>query len=199
MSLDKPWEKPFERLLQEFSLQYKGKISKSESNGKRPLWGYDSSFFFYPLFYGEWKDQTFTIEISEFSASMFGDFEAVDNVEYLRIFVIRRSSYNIMIVHEDWHHRFAKKLHLDREFQTGSKEFDYKYYLRTQSDKDKCLVANLRLQDMVRSLEPFSAIQILKPGILWSQMLTDEKQLEFWVVDNYLKKTLELTKLIPAI
>ncbi len=198
MSLEKPWGKAFEELLEKFLQHYRGEISGSDSKGESPAWGYDTSFFFYPLFFGEWKGYTFTIEISEFPASGFSVLEAIDNIEYLRIFVTKPTSYSILIVHEDWHYRLGKKLHWDHEFQTGNKEFDSKYYLKIKSDKDRYLLTDSRLQYQIRNLEPFSALQVLASGIRWSQMITDEKQLDFMVVDNYLKKVFELTKLIPV-
>lgn len=198
MSLEKPWEKPFEKLLQEFLRQYKGKISESGSKAELPSWGYDTSFFFYPSFYGEWKGQTFTIEISEFPAPGFSDFEAIDNIEYLRIFVVIPTPYSIVFTHKDWLCRLGKRLHLDREFQTGNGEFDRKYYVNLKSDEDKQLLMNSRFQEKVYGLEPFSVVQVLKSGVRWSQMITHEKQLQFLVVDDYFKKIFELSKIIST-
>jgi hypothetical protein len=199
MSLEKPWEKPFEGLLQEISQHYRGEIYKADS--RKPISSYDgvdSSYFLYPVFHGELPGQKFLIEISEFPASDISDLEAIDNVEYLRIFVIKPTLYRITVAHEDWLRRLEKKFHLDREFQTGNEEFDRRYYLRPQSEKDKQLLRDSQFQEMVRGIEPFSVLQVSKSGVRWSQMITDEKQLDFLVVDNYLKKTLELTTMISS-
>jgi len=198
MSLEKPWQKPFEKLLQEFLQQCRGEISRPGSKGELPSWGDDLSFFFYPTFHGELQGQTFTIEISEFPASGFSDFEAADNVEYLRIFITKPTEYSVQVIHESWFHRLEKKFHLDREFQTGNSEFDRRYYLRSQADKDRQLLQDPRFQEMIMSLESFSVLQVLDSGVRWSQMISDEKQLEFLVVDDYLKRMLKLAATISA-
>jgi hypothetical protein len=198
MSLEKPWEKPFEGLLQEISQHYRGEISGSDSKKPISSYGVDSSYFLYPVFYGELQGQKFMIEISEFPASDFSDLEAIDNVEYLRIFVIKPTLYRITVTHEDWLRLLEKKFHLDREFQTGNKEFDRRYYLGPQSEKDKQLLRDLRFQEMVRGIEPFSVLQVSESGVRWSQMITGEEQLDLSLVDNYLKKALELTTMISS-
>ncbi len=198
MSLEKPWERPFEKLLGEFSQQYEGEISRPKSEGACPSWGTDPSFLFYPTFSSELKGQKFIIEISEFPASDISYFEASDNVEYLRIFIVKPTQYSIVVTHEDWLHWLEKKIHLDREFQTNNDEFDRRYYVSPKSDEDKQLLMDLKFQQMVRSLEPFSLLQVSKSGVRRSQMITDEEQLDFSAVDGCLKKTLELAKLIST-
>jgi len=192
MGLETPWEKPFEELLQEMSQNYKGEISRSESRDIR-----DGTFYFvYPTFHGELQGHKLVIEISEFPGSDISYLEAADNVEYLRIFISVPTKYSIVITHESWFDRLKKKFHLDQEFQTGEEDFDRKYYLRLESDKDKKLLKDSKFEETVKSLEPFSVLQVFKSGVRWSQVLTDKKQLTFNTVDSYLQTTLKLAKMI---
>lgn len=196
MSWEKPWQEPFASLLNQLSANFKGDISSQKSRPEaRPI-DTEISFFLYPSFRGELHEQKFIIEISEFPEFAFSVFEAEDNVEYLRIFAIQPSQYSLVITHENWLHQFKKKLHLESEFQSGSEEFDRRYYLRPESDQDQRFLKKAKFQNVVKALEPFSVLEILKSGILWSQHIADEKQLVYSKVARYLRKILELVEII---
>lgn len=195
---EKPWKRPFENLLSQLSANVKGEISSPKSRPETRPGAADTSYFVYPSFRGELQEQKFSIEISEFPAFTPNFFEAADNLEYLRIFVIQPSQYSLVVTHESWLHQFKKKFLKDREFQSGNKEFDKRYYLRPESEPDRHLLKEAKFQESVKALEPFSVLEILKSGIFWSQQITDEKQLVYSKVEGYLKKTLELAKTIAS-
>jgi hypothetical protein len=198
VSWEKPWQKPFESLLSQFSANFKGEITRPKPRPETRPGAADTDYFVYPIFKGELSERKFIIEVSEFPRFIASVFEAADNVEYLRIFVIQPSQYALSVIHENWLRRFKKKLRIDREFQTGRNDFDEKYYLRPEAVQDKQLLKEPRFQELVKSLEPFSVFEIQKSGILWSQQITDENQLAYYKVEGYLKKTLELAELIAS-
>lgn len=198
MNWEKPWSEPFEDFLRQLSANFKGEISSPKSRPETRPGAADTSYFVYPSFKGQLQEQKFTIEISEFPVFTPNFFEGADNLEYLRIFVIQPSQYSLVITHESWLHQFKRKFLKDREFQSGNKEFDKRYYLRPESELDKRLLKETRFQESIKALDPFSVLEILKSGILWSQQITDEKQLVYSKVEGYLKKTLELAKTIAS-
>lgn len=100
------------------------------------------------------------IEISEFPALTPNFFEAADNLEYLRIFVIMPSQYNLTVTHVRWLENFKKKFFKSHEFQTGNREFDKRYHLRPESEQDKQLLKDSKFHESVITLEPFSVIEI---------------------------------------
>ncbi len=198
MSWEKPWQKPFESLLSQFSANFKGEIIRPKPRPETRPGAADTSYFVYPDFKGKLQQQKFAIEISEFPRIASNLYEAADNMEYLRIFVIQPSRYALSIIHENWLHRFKKKLRLDREFQSGVNDFDEKYYLRPEADQDKQLLKEPKFQERVKNLEPFSVFEIQKSGILWSQQVTGEKRLDYYRVESYLRKILEIARIIAS-
>jgi len=199
MSLEKPWEKRFDTLVDELARNYDGKLKRPESTRDLPTLAVDPSYFNYPIFYGEYKNMQFIVENNELPGAKYSIYDLGDNVEFLRITLLRQSPVNIEITHEHWLHRLQKKIKIKREFQTGNEAFDKDYFLHADSERDKQLLADSEFQQIVRQLEPLSVLRIYKVGVRLSQMITDAKHLDYLTVDRCIRNLYKIADLLSSI
>ena len=189
MSLEKPWDKPYDDLLRLVIQKWPGTIRHSGRKTAKDM-------YLYPTFAGTKNGLPFEIEISEFPDRKLDLYEAEDNVEYLRIFVSVKNRHAIKITHENFAQKTSKFFKLSKEFQTGSKVFDKKYWLELNSKQDEDLLCNRIFQDKIYQLEPLSLIEISKTGILWSLELTKKSQLSIASLEKRLNASLAIAAII---
>ncbi len=185
MSLEKPWEKPFELLLSEMEAAWGGTVKRSK----------ESDFWVYPTYKTEIEAHPTYIEVSEFPVAGISVGEAADNVEYLRIYVQTKTDHELFIRQENFLDDVKKKFGLLVEHQTGSEVFDDKYVLFVRGDVDKDLLKQPDTQESIQELAP-SAMRIFEHGIQWSQQLQREEQLEFGTIAKCAERLVDLAKTV---
>jgi hypothetical protein len=189
MSLEKPWEEPYDELLGKIAMKWEGKIYKPSPKSTKNM-------FIYPTFVGTKNGMKFEIDVSEFPDRKMNMLEAEDNVEYLRISIIVPNQYAVRITHEDFAFKVRKALRLTKEFQTGSMAFDKKYWLKLNSTADEKLLTNRIFQDKVFQLEPLALLEITRQGILWSQEITRKSQLSITSLEKHLNNVFAIAAII---
>ena len=187
MSIDKPWKKEFEILLKHMLNTWGGKTT---GPGEKSL----ERMFVYPTYHTTIDDMKCVIDISESATIAWSG--AADNIEYLRINLIKPHEMNIQITRETFIERAKKFFHMDSEYQTGNKNFDQRFYIRLKSDKDKTFVSRLDVQELIKRLDPFTIIEFSDIGVRWAQQINSKKQLEFVKVENYVRSVIELAKIV---
>lgn len=194
MTVEKPWQKHFVALLETMKNHWCGTVSSLDKTSIEEV-------FVYPEFDCELQGHKLNVTVSEFSKLIktTGAWGAgIDNVEYLRITLRVPHTYDITITHEDFHKRIGKLLRLEREFQTGNKEFDKRFFVRLKSDKDKELLLNDKIQELTQKLEPFTIMQIEEKKIHWSQTIERKEQLTFDKIEPIILRLVELANLVAA-
>ena len=186
MSLEKPWEKEFDILLDAMQSQWGGTVKKSEN----------TDFWMYPTFRTEVDSYPTHIEVSEFPVSGLSAVEAADNVEYLRIYLRTSSDYEFFVRQEDSLDWLKKKLGFLVEHQTGANDFDDRYVLFVRGDNDRDFLGQAEGQAAIDGLAPFTAMRVWEHGIQWSQWLRDESQLEFLSVNVVMGNLIQLAKTV---
>lgn len=143
--------------------------------------------FVYPIFQSEYSGWKFTVEISEFPLipQKPGVGGSADNVEYLRIQLRTPSKYRRRITHEGIADRIEKFVHLQHEFQTCDKTFDRRFLIKLESPDDQQLLTDATFRELISQLEPFAVVEISENVLLWSQMITNKKQLKFESISPY--------------
>jgi hypothetical protein len=82
MSIEKPNEKKFDKLLMDLSNFYDGEILNLESTKS------SSNIWSYPTFLGKFKDTEFSITLNEAaSVDSATPMDGYDNIDYLRIVI----------------------------------------------------------------------------------------------------------------
>ena len=188
----RPWDKPFKKLLDRLVEYYGGKISEPDKN--KIYKG-----FTYPYFLGEINDIKAMIHISEFASSKgIGGMEGIDAIQYFRIrfYFKQQKDFYIRIRHESFGDKFGKKIHWTYEFQTKHKSFDEKYFLELRSERDKRLIADSNMHDMISLLEPFMVLEIKDTNFHISQEIKNEEQLEFNRFNDYIQRAHKIVKYI---
>lgn len=189
MTAEKPWKDPFDKLLQQMVSHWHGRVSGLDEKSLGEM-------CVYPAFMGELKGYKFTVEMSEFPrvSKRPSRIEGMDNVEYLRIHVTVLNEHNIQVTHESLADRVGKFFHLEHEFQTGNKDFDHRFFIRLRSPQDKKFIADSKIQELIIELEPFIVLEVTPSGILWSQMIEDQKQLAYADVERFVHSILKLAE-----
>jgi hypothetical protein len=197
MSIEKPWEKEFDDLLQKFRAYWGGEVKAPDDLiGRNSYKGLGFGFFTYPGYKKEHKDYTLLIDISESPIGDISVFEGGDNVEYLRLYLLKPTDYNMLIRKEGFFDKVHKLLGLAFEFKTGNPEFDKKYFIRAKTDHGKSLLKRQDFQDMIKNVEPFAGVRINASGLHWSQEIRNKSQLEFDYVKKYIDWLANLLKII---
>ncbi len=194
MTIEKPWQKFVVALLETMKIHWGGTVSSLDKTSIEEI-------FVYPEFDCELQGYEVNVTVSEFpklvkTADAWG--AGIDNVEYLRITLRLPHIYDMEITHEDFYKRIGKFLRLEREFQTGNKEFDKKFFVRLKSDRDKELILNHRIQELAQKVEPFTILQIEEKKIHWSQTVEKKEQLTFVKIEPIVLHLVELANVIAA-
>jgi hypothetical protein len=202
MSLYKPWEKDYNRLLQKIVAQWGGTVDDAELKSRQNKESYETrtlgASFIYPIYTGTMKNIQFMIEISLFPGSVRTQSRivAIDAIRYLRIYFFLKNNYNLQLTREDLEDRMEKFFHLTNEIQTGNPDFDKRFFIKSSTQKDQALVTESKIQELVTRLDPFELLEIIPTGIIWSITLTQNDQLDFSRVDKTVLTLLELTETI---
>ena len=169
------WEEPYNRLLEKLTGQFGGEIIKTKRASSLPG-------FSYSYFKAEVEGYRVMMNISEVpSARGIGAVEAIDSVQYLRLWCYfhLKKDYYIRITHEGAVSRFSKSMGISSEFQTGNKEFDDRYLLELRTERDQKLIKHSDIQYAIRALEPLVVFEVKETLVHTSQAIENKIQLEF--------------------
>jgi hypothetical protein len=190
MAAERPWKKPFDDLLEELTAYWGGTTEGYDDNVSPDGRSVPASYWLYPRYSVDVKGYDVRIEIREMPFRGMNFLEGGDNVEYLRISTLVESNFNAIIRHEHFFDRWKKALRLDWEFQTGSEEFDSKYFIIADHKDNPMALSDPKMQRQIVALEPFYSLQIGRNESMLSQVITDEDQLSIEnvkpVIDNLL-------------
>ncbi len=193
MSLEKPWAKPFQILVEKLHARYDGKIIVPDAKSA-------GSSYVYPSVVIVIDGLRFEVEITELAEPVLtGGYVGVaarDNIEFLHINVLFKSDYSIYVTHETISDRLEKFLHLEHEFQTGNNEFDKQYLIKLGSREEEKIVSRGEFRELIKILEPFKVLAIISTGLYRSENITNKKQLEFDKVNNCIITIKKIVSLI---
>jgi hypothetical protein len=196
MTFEKPWSKQFDELLRRLESTWGGKIKRP--SGKRaeqdPRFT-ASDFFFYPTYYGEIESIKFSVGISEMGRGDLPMMAAADNSEFINLRVYQNNAYKIRVTRKSGMAKIKKLFGMSEDVASGDAELDKKYLFKTSTDQDNLLLKNIRFQQSLKKLEPFSHFEISKAQIIWLQGLSANSQLEFQGIRNYTLALIEIAKI----
>ena len=196
MSLERPWEEPYDRLLDELSSHYPGEVTNREFPESQNGRTVDSAYFVYPMFTFPTGSGKARVSISEHPASGAAMIDSADNVEFLRIEQYFRTPFQIAVRQEGLFDRFQKFIGLTWEYQTGDEEFDRRYMLSISGDGEKALVGETEFRESIKHLEPFAALVVKEWGLGCTREITSASTLHFPRVRDFINRTNELTQII---
>jgi hypothetical protein len=174
-SWEKPWEEPFDELLTDLESRWGGEIWRHTKQLEDHR---SSDYEIYPKLRATLNRYKIEVEINELPLSGSTQIDAADNVEYLRLFVPCPLEKRVLIRHEGFFDRVAKKLRMTWEFQTGNDAFDRKYFLNSKKGEDLSWIAQPEVLELIESLEPFTGARIFDHGIQWSREIRDRTDLD---------------------
>ncbi len=196
MSIERPWQKPFDELLEELKARLGGEIKMPRdyggANGRNP----PPDIYNYPMFSTEVEGYKLIVEISEFPVTGASYLESGDNVEYLSLHVNTPIDCDLLIRHEGLIDRFKKRIGVTKEFQTGNEEFDRTYFLYVNPDHDASWLRDSTFRKAIEALEPFDAMRFAPYGIYLSQGIHDKQQLSFSAVEQHAVKLIDLARML---
>ena len=196
MSVERPWEEPFQRLIEQLKTNWT-EVPKKETASpveKNPMPA--GRWCSYPFFRAMRGDDQVVLTISESPVGTGDMLDAADNYEFLMLSVYRPLEARLTLRHEGIFDRLKKSIKFEWEYQTGNKEFDRKYYIvDARTDRDKALASNAEFQEQVRKLEPLTSIALMSSGVHLSVAIEDESVLSFESVDDYLGRLIRLADL----
>jgi len=198
MDWEKPWKKEFNIILDELSQLYSGKIVDPADSKTDSFRVADKDYFIYRSFHGSLNGIEFVIEINELPLSGRQILDGDDNTEYLRIHLRIPTKYKIFITQEKWGHKLQKVLRLDKEFQTGNEEFDKKFYLKPNSEKDKGLLKDSSIQAAINAVDSFAEFKLSSNGIYWSNMITKKNQLNIEIISNTIQSLIRMSEMVKG-
>ncbi len=154
----------------------------------------------YPTYSTNLNNLPLQVEIGHFPGSIFKQSKvaATDSIHYLKIRCFFKCENNIQLTHENLEDRVEKFLHLTTEIQTNNPDFDRHFFIRSSNPRDRELLIDRQIQELIFLLEPFELVEMLSTGIHWSDMLTDKKQLAFDRVEKIITTMLKLAGTIQA-
>jgi hypothetical protein len=169
MSLARPWEDAYGRLLVELDKRWG---QTSPASAPTPWEGV--AWNEYPGFSGKRNGEQVYISLS---------------ADLLSLSVFGPMGVRVVIRPEGLVDRFLKAIRFDWEFQTGNLLFDREFYIeQVKTDVDKKLVRDSAFQKLVGKLAPFVSLAVTDKGVHLSLMIEGESQL----TANYLEERLEL-------
>jgi hypothetical protein len=184
MSLARPWENAYKRLLVELESRW----------GKTPVPGtiaavlspWDrAAFDEYPGFVGERERDQFYVSLK---------------ADLLSLSVFRPLDAQVVIRPEGFVDRFLKAVRLDWEYQTGNPIFDHKFYFeQIKTEAEKRLVCDPGFQKLVVKLEPFVSVAVTDKGVHWSVMVDAELRLTVGFVDERLGFLSQLARQVSEV
>jgi len=196
VSLEKPWDKPFRALLEEFAGFCGGRIEEPDFPPATTHRYVEASTFFYPTLTTSYGGFPLFIEISErptgTSRAGSGD------LEYIRLMVEAPTRYTLAIVQEHLWRKFLKLLGMELDFQTGNDDFDRRYLVVCKSETDRGFLRLTSTQQSIMNLEPFESVEILPKGIRWSQEIRKKSQLRYASLQEHVRLMVELAKNITT-
>jgi hypothetical protein len=188
LTYEKPWAKPFGMLLEELRDSENGEIRAPDRESTADL-------YFYPEFHFEADGGPVTLSVRDYAGSNAALLAGADNTEYLRIEVRQSTPHSLMISPEWLRDRFMKFLGFEKEYETGVKEFDRKYLLKTGSEADERLLDRPEFRDAVDALGEFARLAV-QPDILFTSIrIANEKDLAADRVRDRIARTLALARL----
>jgi hypothetical protein len=188
MTLEKPWKKEFDALLQALTAMWGGEISVP---GRSAL----ADLYFYPELEVRRGECDVRIRISEFPNGQTGYTEAADNVEYLIVETPVVTPLALRVSHEELHKKLHRLLGLVSEYQTGNRSFDQAYFLKTSGEGDERVASNPDFQKAVTDLEPFALIDVTPDRVSISRMITRKRSLGVESVASFVDGLRRLVKL----
>ncbi|UCG62306.1 MAG: hypothetical protein JSV52_03210 [Candidatus Zixiibacteriota bacterium] len=200
MLFSKRWSKEFDKLLEEIAGLWGGEVKRPKNDPQHSSFRIaDAELYSYPNLRTRYGRYEVFIEISN---SPMGDvvwIDGQDGVEFLKVFVLTPTKYDILIRHESLMDRLRKALRLTEETEIDNPELDARYFLSAKTGQGKTLLRRQDFQHAVRSLEPFATLRILPRCLCWSQEITEESQLQATHVQNYTERLICLTKILSEL
>ncbi len=188
MSLEKPWKKEFNELLNEMQARWGGEVSEAEEVG--------AEIFTYPSFYATINEFPVMISISEVGFPVGQSMDACDNIEYLMVYLKTPCEFKVAIRHETFVDRLKKKIGFEFEFQTSNDEFDKDYFIVTQDFEQTDRIKTVEFQNGIKDLEPFSGVMAYKTGIKLTSQINDGSDLLLYKVEEIINRLISLSKIM---
>lgn len=162
----KPWQKEYEKLLNDLCERFQGEILPVQSgHSNETTFSMNADMYAYPRYKGVINGLTVFLEISATPCADASMFE-MTNVEYLRIYVLQETHHKVFVRHEGIIDKVQKKMALNNEHETGNKKFDNEYFLYHNNADDIPLLDSSDFQSFVESLEPFESVEISHGGMV---------------------------------
>ena len=178
MSLARPWEDAYKRLLVELESRW-SKTPRATATPGPSAWD-RAAFDEYPGFAGERDGEQFYVSLK---------------ADLLSLSVFRPLDVHVVIRPEGFVDRILKAVRLDWEFQTGNPVFDHKFYIeRVKTDGEKKLVCDPGFQKLVEMLEPFVSLAVTDKGVHLSLTIEWEAQLTVDFLDERLAFLFQLAR-----
>jgi hypothetical protein len=182
MSLARPWEDEYRRLLLEIEKRWSKSRATGTSVAGQSRWdavAWDE----YPGFAGERDGEQCYVSLK---------------ADLLSLSVFRPLGAHVVIRPEGFVDRFLKAVWLDWEFQTGNPVFDHRFYIeRVRTDEEKRLVCDPEFQKLIEKLEPFVSLAVTENGVHWSLAIEGDSHLTVGFLDDRLGILSQLAKLVP--
>ena len=194
MSIDKPWMKEYDKLLNEMKALW-GDHSKEVNNPDDKSFSI-SSYYVYPILNTNIDGFDVQVTVSKNILPGAGAIQSSDNIEYLSILLITPCTLKAAIRHESFTDRFKKKLALEFEAQTGNEKFDKDYFLITRPKEDIQLLKSNQVQNEIRGLEPFSGLVFTKGGINSTHLIEDKSILNIQNIKRIIMQLIVLANLV---
>lgn len=189
MSIEKPWAKPYGRLLDALLEEWGGEAT-----------GYDrrsmADVYLYPEYRFEIESRAVRLHVTEFPGGARRWEEASDNIEYLRVLVPGKTGHTIRISPETFGVRVSKFFGATKEFETGDPGFDRKYLLKAEGPEDEKRLSDSGFQAAVSALDPFALLTVDPEYLLVSRPIRRAADLEPAAVRELVRATLGLFRLL---
>lgn len=200
MLFKKRWTKEFDELLEEMSGLWGGEIRRPKNDPAHSSFRIaDAELYSYPSLKTKFGKYDIFIEISNSPVGDILGFDGQDGVEYLRIFILSTTRFDILIRHERLMDKFHKALGLASEIEIENPSLDNRYFLRAKTGQGEQFLKSGDCQQAIMKLEPFDTLRITPHCLCWSQEIRDKTQLELPCVHDYTEHLTALMKQISRI
>jgi len=196
MGIDRPWIKPFQRLIVDLRSELGGTIIEPIGAEDAHTGSSANSFFRYPRFEYEMEGRSLVVEISEVPFKRTSIFEAGDNTEYLRISLRVNCQSNLAIRTESWIDRVQKAVGFAWEHQTGDESFDREFFIiADQKDRPEFL-NDPDARETIQRLSPFDGFSVSGGMVIIADEVSDRDFLTLSLVKSRIAQLLRFARVI---
>jgi len=189
MSVERRWEKPFDKLIEQLNIQYGKGAAEPTVPGVSAPKPASGCVWTYPVFAGGRGEDKVFVTVSETPVGIGTFLDAADNYEFLQLSLCRPLKTKLTLRHEGFFDRLKKSIKFEWEYQTGHEKFDRKYFiLDAIAEGDRKLVSNREFQALIEQAEPFASLALWKSGVHLSSALAEGDELSLGRIEERLAR-----------